>query len=150
MGIDGGTDGITEEDDHHLSREEWDAALPKVRRAGATWAASLALRDASKGDFDVMDQNRGGYINLQEFCNWLEAAEKRAGASRTKKLAAKKSVAYAPHGRDDHYEYEYGSSAGSATPDDELDDTYADEHDADEDVDKRKGSSHKRSAPEKT
>jgi len=29
-----------------------------------------------------MDRNRGGYVDLQEFCEWLEAAEKRAGTAQ--------------------------------------------------------------------
>ena len=46
--------------------EEWQAALPMVRHAGETWANSLALRKATFDDFDDIDRNRGGYIDLQE------------------------------------------------------------------------------------
>ena len=65
MAIDGGTVGVTKEDDHRLSRDEWEHALPMIRKWGATWADSLALRDASAEDFDVIDRNHGGYIDLQ-------------------------------------------------------------------------------------
>ena len=68
--------------DHRLSRDEWENALPMIRRAGATWADSIALREATAEDFDVIDRNHGGFIDLQEFCEWVEHAEKRANDGR--------------------------------------------------------------------
>lgn len=47
-------------------REEWDAALPAVREAGASWAPFLKLRDATAADFDEIDQNHGNYIDFRE------------------------------------------------------------------------------------
>jgi hypothetical protein len=70
---------IDENGDHRLSRDEWVRGLPRAREAGETWADSVALSSASEASFDEMDQNGGGFIDLQEFCEWVEAAEKRAG-----------------------------------------------------------------------
>ena len=41
--------------------------------AGTTWAASERLRHASVADFDAMDRNGGGYVDLREFCEWMAA-----------------------------------------------------------------------------
>ena len=79
MTIDGGTEGVTIKDDHRLSREEWAAALPHINHAGRTWADSLALANAREEDFESV--NRGGVIGLQEFCEWVEQAEKSAGSA---------------------------------------------------------------------
>lgn len=135
MTIDGGTEGITVEDDHRLSvrtqprpaaptsstqpcvsiawltgaslilvrtcgcvrvqRDEWVAALPYVREAGETWANSLALRNAVAEDFDSMDQNGGGYIDLQEFCEWAEQAEKTAGTEQGRDLGVNEPADHA-------------------------------------------------------
>ena len=46
-----------------------------LRKAGRSWAASVALSDAAASDFDAMDRDGGGYISLKEFVAWLEAAE---------------------------------------------------------------------------
>ena len=67
------------EGDLRISRAEWVAALPAVRAAGSSWAPYLALQRATVEDFDAIDQNNGNYVDLQEFCEWVEAAEKRAG-----------------------------------------------------------------------
>ena len=72
-------DTVVPEGDHRISRVEWKAALPKVREAAASWAPYLALQNASASDFDVIDVNRGGFVDLQEFCEWVEAAEKLGG-----------------------------------------------------------------------
>lgn len=85
--VDGGSDGITADDDKRLSRKEWDAALRKVQQAGATWAPYVGLRTATSASFDEIDTNGGGYITLTEFCEWLEAAEKKAGTLAGKELA---------------------------------------------------------------
>ena len=73
-------------------REEWKAALPQVRRAGQTWANSLALRSAKEEDFDDIDRNHGGFIDLQEFCEWVEAAEKLAGTSQGMELGVNEPI----------------------------------------------------------
>ena len=65
--------------DHRIAREEWDAALGRVRHAGATWAPFEKIARASAADFDEIDKNRGGYIHFRELCEWVEEAEKRAG-----------------------------------------------------------------------
>jgi len=78
MAIDGRTDGVTAEDDHRISKDEWAAALKSglIQRAAATYADFVALRAPKMEDFDEMDQNHGGYIDLQEFCEWVESKEK--------------------------------------------------------------------------
>jgi len=72
-------DAVRIEPDHRIVREEWDAALPAVREAGASWAPFLKLRDATAADFDEIDQNHGNYIDFREFAEWIEQAEKVAG-----------------------------------------------------------------------
>ena len=57
MAIDGGSAGITHEDDRRLCRAEWTHALPQIREAGATWANSHAMAHASQADFDLIDRN---------------------------------------------------------------------------------------------
>lgn len=66
------------EGDYRISRDEWLQALPKVRVAALSWAPFIALRAASAADFDEMDVNGGGHVDLQEFCEWVERAEKLA------------------------------------------------------------------------
>lgn len=63
--------GVQVDEDNRISRQEWEAALGKLRRAGATWATSERLRHASVADFDAMDRNGGGYVDLREFCEWM-------------------------------------------------------------------------------
>ena len=90
--VDGGTAGRTAEDDHRLSRAEWNAALPQVQAAAWRWAPYVALQSACEADFDVIDQNGGGFIDLQEFCEWIEAAEKRAGTEAGKELGVNEPI----------------------------------------------------------
>ena len=98
MTIDGGTEGVTIKDDHRLSREEWAAALPHINHAGRTWADSLALANAREEDFESV--NRGGVIGLQEFCEWVEQAEKSAGSAQGTELGVSEPIgAPAHHGR---------------------------------------------------
>ena len=58
------------EGDHRISRDEWRRAIPKVRAAAATWAPYVALRGVSEADFDDIDQNRGGMVDLQVWLRW--------------------------------------------------------------------------------
>ena len=69
------------EGDNRISREEWNNAVREVRKAGRTWAPFIALKEATEETFDEIDQNGGGHIDLQEFCEWIEKAEKEAGTS---------------------------------------------------------------------
>ena len=52
----------------------------------------LALRNATVEDFEAMDRNRGGYVDLQEFCEWVEDAEKRAGTAQGLALGVNEPV----------------------------------------------------------
>ena len=61
--------------DHRISRAEFVAALPRINLAGRTWANSIAFANATESSFDEIDQNGGGIIDLQEFCEWAERAE---------------------------------------------------------------------------
>jgi len=63
--------GVQVDEDNRISRQEWEAALGELRRAGATWATSERLRHATVADFDAMDRNGGGYVDLREFCEWM-------------------------------------------------------------------------------
>ena len=72
-------------------------ALP-VEHAGRTWADSLALANAREEDFESV--NRGGVIGLQEFCEWVEQAEKSAGSAQGTELGVSEPIgAPAHHGR---------------------------------------------------
>ena len=46
---------------------------------GASWADSPVLANASEADFDSMDVNHGGIIDLQEYIDWLngQATERK-------------------------------------------------------------------------
>ena len=59
-------DMLAIETDHRIVREEWDAAIERVRKAGHTWAPYIRLRNVSMGDFDQIDSNGGGYIDFRE------------------------------------------------------------------------------------
>ena len=83
---------IDEDKDHRLSRDEWVAKLPQMVEAGQTWADSIALASATAASFDEMDQNDGGMIDLQEFCEWVEAAEKRAGTAQGLELGVNEPI----------------------------------------------------------
>lgn len=83
----GRPDGI-----HRFSREQWTGALHRTRQAGSTWAGFVALANAHEEDFDTMDVNGGGFVDLQEFCEWCEAAEKRAGTARGVELGVNEQI----------------------------------------------------------
>jgi len=89
MAIDGGTEGRTVEDDNRLSRDEWVAALPRLCMWGASWARSVALTTVRAEEFADVDANNGGYIDLQEFCEWAQKKE-TGGASAGAHSAARK------------------------------------------------------------
>ena len=85
--------------DYRISRGEWLNGLPAVREAAASWAPYLALQRACEDDFDTIDQNGGGYVDFQEFCEWIEQAEKRAGTEAGIELGVNEPVdqpAYEP------------------------------------------------------
>ena len=86
--------------DHRISRDEFIAALPKIVQAGRTWANSLAFANATADSFEQMDQNRGGIIDLQEFCEWAESAEKLAHTEQGADLGVNEPIdrpAYGAH-----------------------------------------------------
>jgi len=87
MMIDGGSAGVTADDDKRLSRAEWNAAIRQIQQAGASWAPYVALRRATAASFDAIDTNGGGYITLTEFCEWCEVAEKEEGTPAGRELA---------------------------------------------------------------
>jgi len=76
--LDGGSEGVTVEDDSRISRAEWEAGLGAVQKAAASWAPFVALKSATQASFDEVDANGGGYILLTELCEWIEEAEKKA------------------------------------------------------------------------
>jgi hypothetical protein len=61
--------------DHRITRKEWNSAINKVRNAGSSWAPYVRLRNANTFDFDIMDHNGGGVVDFRQFCLWVEAAE---------------------------------------------------------------------------
>lgn len=77
--VDGGGEGVTEDDDSRISKAEWDAAVPALQAATA-WAPFVALQalKADGADFERIDANGGGFILLTELCEWIEEAEKAA------------------------------------------------------------------------
>ena len=78
--------------DHRISRAEFVAALPRINLAGRTWANSIAFANATESSFDEIDQNGGGIIDLQEFCEWAERAEKLGGTSQGKELGVNEPI----------------------------------------------------------
>ena len=46
------------------------------------------LMSAPRSDFVRVDVNQGGYITLQEWCEWLELAERRLGTPTGADLSA--------------------------------------------------------------
>jgi len=108
-------DHLRIEADHRMVREEWEAALPKVTHAGATWAPFLRLASARAADFDAMDSNRGGYVDFREFCEWIEQAEKSEGTAFGRELGVNEPTdqpAYNPDAASGPAPKEF--SAGSA------------------------------------
>ena len=79
MLVDGGTRGRTADDDHRISRKEYYMALEQIRAAGDTWAPYAAFVNASESDFDAMNRDRGGFLTLAEWFNYVRAAERAAG-----------------------------------------------------------------------
>jgi len=84
--IDGGTEGVTVEDDNRISKAEWVAALPLMQAAAKSWAPFEALKTATADSFSQVDANGGGYIVLTEMCEWIENGEKTAGTEMGKVL----------------------------------------------------------------
>lgn len=84
--IDGGTEGVTVEDDNRICKSEWDLAMPVIHSAASSWAPFVALLAAKPESFNVIDANRGGYIVLTELCEWLENGEKKADTEMGKLL----------------------------------------------------------------
>jgi len=78
--IDGGGEGVTEDDDSRISQAEWSAAVPALKAAAQTWAPFVALKSlaADGSDFGRIDANGGGFIVLTELCEWIENGEKAA------------------------------------------------------------------------
>jgi hypothetical protein len=78
--IDGGGAGRTKTDDRKIDLMEWLAGYHECEDYGF-----VALRFISKGDesaaklFDKIDDNGGGTILLDEWCNFLKDAEIKAG-----------------------------------------------------------------------
>ena len=73
-----GDDGVQITDDMRIAEKEWARATEMLRTAGRTWAPFLRLADphlasAFRGS---VDKNGGGYVDLREFCEWMEEAEK--------------------------------------------------------------------------
>ena len=96
--------------DHRISRAEFVAALPRINLAGRTWANSIAFANATESSFDEIDQNGGGIIDLQEFCEWAERAEKLGGTSQGKELGVNEPIdlpSYGAH-REWHGQRELG------------------------------------------
>lgn len=73
--IDGAAGDSTATDDRRISLAEWELGVNKIVRAGLTWAPYVALSSATKASFAQMDLNQGGYVSLNEFCDWIKAAE---------------------------------------------------------------------------
>jgi len=67
--------GEVGDQDHRITRKEWNSAINKVRNAGSSWAPYVRLRNANTFDFDIMDHNGGGVVDFRQFCLWVEAAE---------------------------------------------------------------------------
>ena len=84
--IDGGTEGVTVEDDNRLAKSEWVSAMPTIQAAARSWAPFVALQSASAESFEEIDANHGGYIVLTELCEWLERGEKAAETEMGKLL----------------------------------------------------------------
>ena len=84
-----GTEVVSIEWDHCVTRDEWNAAVFRVREAGASWARFIRLEQASAADFDAIDQEKRGYLDFRSFCEWIEAAEKLAGTSAGLDLGVK-------------------------------------------------------------
>jgi hypothetical protein len=85
--LDGGSEGITVEDDDRISRDEWQDGFAWVKKAGQTWAPFAAIQSATIETFDQIDADGGGFILLKEWCAWLAAAEKAARTGDGKVLA---------------------------------------------------------------
>jgi len=77
--LDGGSEGITVEDDDRIDEKEWTDGFEMLKNAATTWAPYEALKVASKKEtFSVIDENGGGFILLSEWCDWLKNAERAA------------------------------------------------------------------------
>ena len=78
--------------DHRISRDEFIDDLPNIVKAGRTWAESLAFAHATAGSFEEIDQNVGGYCDLQEFCEWVEKAEKLGHTAQGDELGVNEPI----------------------------------------------------------
>ena len=94
--IHGGSEGASGGSDLRIAREAWVAALPQVRQAGETWANSRALRNAKPEDFDEIDRGRVGFLQLKEFCEWVEDVERLGDTQQGQLPAVTEAVAAPP------------------------------------------------------
>ena len=62
--------------DRGVTRTEWIAALPRIRRAGRTWAESPILASAVVGDFDDIAADDNDYVDFDDLCAWLDVVER--------------------------------------------------------------------------
>ena len=86
--------------DHRISRDEFIDDLPNIVKAGRTWAESLAFAHATPASFEEIDQNVGGHCDLQEFCEWVERAEKLGHTAQGADLGVNEPIdrpAYGEH-----------------------------------------------------
>jgi hypothetical protein len=86
--VDGAAGDTTAIDDRRISLADWELGLSKVVRAGLTWAPYVALRSATKASFAQMDLHERGYVLLNEFCDWVKAAEIEAKTPAGSDLSA--------------------------------------------------------------
>lgn len=85
--VDGGGPGVNANDDRKISKEEWMAAIPKLKKASKLWAPFLRLQTANQHDFERMDADQKGSVLLIEFCQWIKEGEIKGNTRFGKELS---------------------------------------------------------------
>ena len=73
--IDGGGEGVSEEDDRRLGQKEWLSGFMNLTNTGFVGLDNLSGEDDALTMFEQMDPDQSGRAVFQDFCDYLSEAE---------------------------------------------------------------------------
>jgi hypothetical protein len=85
--IDGGGAGRDANDDKRIEAAEFEKGYKGVTSYGFKALEGLTKKSEAKAAFEKMDDNGGGIVLLDEWCEFIKAAEIKAGTALGKSLA---------------------------------------------------------------
>ena len=77
--IDGGGSGRDANDNNRIELDEWMAGWQGVRAHGFVVLAAVTTKEQAKEVFDIIDDNGGGVVLLDEWCSFIKKGEISSG-----------------------------------------------------------------------